>query len=155
MVKITGSGMATDSIALADREDLGRLRAVELAAQRAYAMAGKQPSDIHVAEVHDCFTIAEIMVTEELGFFPPGEGGPAAENGLTALGGRIPVNPSGGLKSKGHPVGATGVAQVAEIVTQLRGEAGQRQVEGASVGLAQNMGGSGGSSIVHILEVAS
>ena len=155
VVKITGSGMATDTIALADREDLGRLRAVELAAQRAYAMSGKQPSDIHVAEVHDCFTIAEIMVTEELGFFPPGEGGPAAENGLTALGGRIPVNPSGGLKSKGHPVGATGVAQVAEIVTQLRGEAGQRQVEGASVGLAQNMGGSGGSSIVHILEVAS
>ncbi len=155
VVKITGSGMATDSIALADREDLGRLRAVQLAAERAYAMAGRKPSDIHVAEVHDCFSIAEIMVTEELGFVPPGEGGPAAENGLTALGGRIPVNPSGGLKSKGHPVGATGVAQVAEIVTQLRGEAGQRQVEGASVGLAQNMGGSGGSSIVHILEVAS
>ncbi len=155
VVKITGSGMATDSIALADREDLGRLRAVQLAAERAYAMAGRKPSDIHVAEVHDCFSIAEIMVTEELGFFPPGEGGPAAENGLTALGGRIPVNPSGGLKSKGHPVGATGVAQVAEIVTQLRGEAGQRQVQGASIGLAQNMGGSGGSSIVHILEVAS
>ncbi len=155
VVRITGSGMATDSIALADREDLDRLRAVRLAAERAYAMAGRKPADIHVAEVHDCFTIAEIMVTEELGFFPPGEGGPAAENGLTALGGKIPVNPSGGLKSKGHPVGATGVAQVAEIVTQLRGEAGQRQVEGASVGLAQNMGGSGGSSIVHILEVAS
>ncbi len=155
VVKITGSGMATDSIALADREDLDRLKAVRLAAERAYAMAGRKPADIHVAEVHDCFTIAEIMVTEELGFFPPGEGGPAAENGLTALGGKIPVNPSGGLKSKGHPVGATGVAQVAEIVTQLRGEAGQRQVEGASVGLAQNMGGSGGSSIVHILEVAS
>jgi len=155
VVRIAGSGMATDTIALADREDLGRLRAVQLAAERAYSMAGRRPSDIHVAEVHDCFTIAEIMVTEELGFFPPGEGGPAAENGLTALSGKIPVNPSGGLKSKGHPVGATGVAQVAEIVTQLRGEAGQRQVQGASVGLAQNMGGSGGSSIVHIMEVVS
>ncbi len=154
VVKVTGSGLATDTIALANREDLARLRAVELAAERAYAMSGRQPRDIHVAEVHDCFTIAEIMTTEALGFFPPGEGGPAAERGLTALTGRIPVNPSGGLKSKGHPVGATGVAQIAEIVTQLRGEAGQRQVEGARVGLTQNMGGSGGSSTVHILEVA-
>ncbi|NOZ95913.1 MAG: thiolase domain-containing protein [Acidobacteria bacterium] len=153
VVRIAGSGMATDTIALADREDLSRLRAVELSAERAYAMAGKKPSDIHVAEVHDCFTIAEIMTTEALGFFGPGEGGPAAEKGWTALDGRIPVNPSGGLKSKGHPVGATGVAQVCEIVNQLRGEAGQRQVKDARVGLTQNMGGSGGSSIVHILEV--
>ncbi len=153
VVRIAGSGMATDTIALADREDLSRLRAVELSAERAYTMAGKKPSDIHVAEVHDCFTIAEIMTTEALGFFEPGEGGPAAEKGWTALDGKIPVNPSGGLKSKGHPVGATGVAQVCEIVNQLRGEAGQRQVEGARVGLAQNMGGSGGSSVVHILEV--
>jgi acetyl-CoA C-acetyltransferase len=117
-------------------------------------MAGKRPEDIHLAEVHDCFTIAEIMATEAIGLFDPGFGASAVEKGLTALQGKIPVNPSGGLKSKGHPVGATGVAQVAEIVTQLRGEAGQRQVEGATVGLAQNMGGSGGSSIVHILEVA-
>lgn len=153
VVHIAGSGMATDTIALADREDLSRLRAVELSAERAYAMAGKKPSDIHVAEVHDCFTIAEIMTTEALGFFGPGEGGPAAEKGWTTLDGKIPVNPSGGLKSKGHPVGATGVAQVCEIVNQLRGEAGQRQVKGARVGLTQNMGGSGGSSIVHILEV--
>jgi len=153
VVRIAGSGMATDTIALADREDLSRLRAVELSAERAYAMAGKKPSDIHVAEVHDCFTIAEIMTTEALGFFAPGEGGPAAEKGWTSLSGKIPINPSGGLKSKGHPVGATGVAQVCEIVSQLRGESGQRQVEGASVGLTQNMGGSGGTSIVHILEV--
>ena len=116
-------------------------------------MADRSPADIHLAEVHDCFTIAEIMATEALGFFEQGEGGPAVKRGLTALDGKIPVNTSGGLKAKGHPVGATGVAQVAEIVTQLRGEAGQRQVEGARIGLAQNMGGSGGSSVVHILEV--
>jgi len=154
VVKITGSGMATDTIALANREDLARLPAVELAAERAYTMSGRQPRDIHVAEVHDCFTIAEIMDTEALGFFPPGQGGPAAESGVTSLTGKLPVNPSGGLKSKGHPVGATGVAQIAELTSQLRGEAGQRQVEGARIGLAQNMGGSGGSAIVHILEVA-
>ena len=110
---------------------------------------------MHVVEVHDCFTIAEIMATEAIGLFDPGFGASAVEDGQTSLQGKIPVNPSGGLKSKGHPVGASGVAQVAEIVTQLRGEAGQRQVEGARVGLAQNMGGSGGSSVVHILEVAS
>jgi acetyl-CoA C-acetyltransferase len=153
IVKITGSGMATDTISLANRRDLGELAAVRIAGERAYEMAGRGPKDIHVAEVHDCFTIAEIMATEALGFFDRGAGGDAVDRGLTALGGKIPVNPSGGLKSKGHPVGATGVAQVVEIATQLRGEAGQRQVEGARVGLAQNMGGSGGSSVVHILEV--
>ncbi len=115
----------------------------------------KSPEDLHVVEVHDCFTIAEVMATEAIGLFDPGYGATAVEDGLTSLQGKIPVNPSGGLKSKGHPVGATGVAQAAEIVTQLRGEAGQRQVEGATVGLAQNMGGSGGSSTVHIMEVVS
>ncbi len=154
LVKITGSGLATDSISLANRRSLTELAAVRLAGERAYRMSGRSPGDIHVAEVHDCFTIAEIMATEALGFFEVGSGGSAVEKGLTALGGRIPVNPSGGLKSKGHPVGATGVAQIAEIVAQLRGEAGQRQVEGARIGLAQNMGGSGGTSVVHILEVA-
>jgi acetyl-CoA C-acetyltransferase len=154
VVKITGSGLATDTITLANREDLTELKAVRLAAERAYAMAGRTPKDLHVVEVHDCFTIAEIMATEALGLFDPGSGAAAAADGLTGLQGRIPVNTSGGLKSKGHPVGATGVAQAAEIVTQLRGEAGQRQVEGATVGLAQNMGGSGGSSIVHIMEVS-
>jgi acetyl-CoA C-acetyltransferase len=150
---ITGSGMATDSITLANRGDLAELRAVRLAGERAYAMANREPRQIHVAEVHDCFTIAEIMATEALGFFDRGHGGSAVERGLTSLGGKIPINTSGGLKSKGHPVGATGVAQVVEIVTQLRGEAEQRQVEGARIGLTQNMGGSGGSSVVHILEV--
>jgi acetyl-CoA C-acetyltransferase len=153
VVKITGSGMATDTISLANREDLGELAAVRLAGERAYKMAGRRPADIDLVEVHDCFTIAEIMATEALGFFKPGDGGPAVERGDTAIGGSIPVNTSGGLKAKGHPVGATGVAQAVEIVAQLLGKAGDRQVEGAKVGMAQNMGGSGGSSIVHILEV--
>jgi acetyl-CoA C-acetyltransferase len=153
LVRITGSGLATGSISLANRSDLGRLEAVARAGQRAYAMAKRGPRDIQVAEVHDCFSIAEIMATEALGFFEEGQGGPAAEQGRTAIGGQVAVNTSGGLKSKGHPVGATGVAQVVEIVSQLRGEAGERQVTNARVGLTQNMGGSGGSSVVHILEV--
>ncbi|MBN1755670.1 thiolase domain-containing protein [bacterium] len=152
-VKIIGSGAATDSIALHSREDITALKAVRLSAERAYQMAGKKPSDIDVAEVHDCFTIAEIVITEELGFAERGKGGPLVESGKTALDGEIPVNTSGGLKAKGHPVGATGIAQIAEIVRQLRGEAGKRQVNNPKVGLAQNMGGSGASSITHILEV--
>jgi acetyl-CoA C-acetyltransferase len=115
-------------------------------------MAGKKPQDINLVEVHDCFTIAEICVTEALGFVDQGKGGQAVEQGVTALTGKIPVNTSGGLKSKGHPVGATGVAQAVEVVKQLRGEAGDRQVKGARVGMAQNMGGSGGSCLVHIFE---
>jgi len=153
IIQVIGTGHATDTIALHDRADLTTLRAVTEAAKQAYAMAGKQPADIDLVEVHDCFTIAEIIVSESLGFFEPGKGGPAVEAGETARTGRIPINPSGGLKSKGHPVGATGVAQIVELVEQLRGQAGERQVKDARVGMAQNMGGSGGSSVVHILEV--
>lgn len=149
-VKILGSGLATSSIALADRSDPAVLDAVVLSAERAYAMAGLGPTDIQVAEVHDCFAIAEICCVEALGLVPEGEGNKAAASGVTALGGRIPVNTSGGLKSKGHPVGATGIAQAIEVFEQLRGEAGDRQVEGARIGLTQNMGGSGASSVVHI-----
>ena len=116
-------------------------------------MAGIGPEDIDFAEVHDCFTIAEIMVIEALGFAERGKGGTFELEGHTALGGKKPINTSGGLKSKGHPVGATGIAQICELVTQLRGEAGERQVQGARRALAQNMGGSGGSAVVHILEV--
>ena len=151
--RVTGSGMATDTFQLADRKDVAAIESAALAAQVAYKMAGVGPRDIDFAEVHDCFTIAEIAVTEALGFFEKGQGGRAVEAGETQIGGRIPVNPSGGLKSKGHPVGATGIAQIHEIVTQLRGEAGGRQVAGAKRGLAQNMGGTGASSTVHILEV--
>ncbi|MCP2620287.1 thiolase domain-containing protein [Candidatus Aminicenantes bacterium AC-334-K16] len=152
IVKIIGSGQATDSIALVQRKDMTWLEATYQAAKQAYQMANKGPEDIDVLEVHDCFTIAEICVLEALGIVDRGEGGRATEAGLTTLGGKIPVNPSGGLKSKGHPVGATGVAQIVEIVKQLRGEAGERQVKEARVGLTQNMGGTGGSSVVHILE---
>ena len=116
-------------------------------------MAGVKPSDIDFAEVHDCFTISEICVLEALGVVKKGQGGKATREGLTARSGKFPVNTSGGLKSKGHPVGATGIAQVHEIVTQLRGEAGARQLAKARRGLAQNMGGSGGSAVIHILEV--
>lgn len=155
IVRIAGVGQATDRIALQSRADLTTLPATTLAAQRAFKMAGKTPNDIHLAEVHDCFTIAEILVIEALGLCQPGQGGCQASSGRTALGGEIPVNPSGGLKSKGHPVGATGVAQAVEITTQLRGVAGKRQVAGARIGLTQNMGGTGASTVVHILEVAS
>ncbi len=152
-VKVCGTGHATDTIALHDRDDLTTLKAVRLAGEQAYKMAGKTPADIQLCEVHDCFTIAEIMVTEALGFCEVGQGGKATEKGETALSGRIPINTSGGLKAKGHPVGATGIAQVIEVAEQLRGESGARQVKGARVGMTQNMGGSGGSSVVHILEV--
>jgi acetyl-CoA C-acetyltransferase len=153
LVRVTGIGAATDTIALHARRDLASLEAVACAAAKAYAMAGRSPRDIDLAEVHDCFTIAEIMALEALGLVEKGRGGAAVEAGETAAGGRIPVNTSGGLKAKGHPVGATGIAQIAEVVAQLRGEADRRQVVGARVGLAQNMGGSGGSATVHILEV--
>lgn len=151
-VKIRASGLATSSMALAERRDPAFLDAVRLSASRAYKMAGLSPSGIDVAEVHDCFSIAEICVIEALCFVEPGRGGQAARTGETALGGRLPVNPSGGLKSKGHPVGATGIAQVIEIFDQLRGAAGERQVADAAIGLTQNMGGSGASSVVHIFE---
>jgi acetyl-CoA C-acetyltransferase len=155
VVRIAGIGHASDHIALQSRADMTSLPATTRAAQKAFAMAGKGPKDIQVAEVHDCFTIAEIVVLESLGLCEVGKGGLEAPSGRTALGGALPVNPSGGLKSKGHPVGATGIGQAVEITTQLRGEAGPRQVAGARVGLTQNMGGTGASTVVGILEVAS
>ncbi len=151
-VKIRASVLATSTMALADRKDPSFLDAVKLSADRAYKAADLKPSDVHVVEVHDCFAIAEICCIEALGLVEVGKGRHAAREGLTALGGKIPVNTSGGLKSKGHPVGATGIAQAIEIFEQLRGEAGARQVKNARIGLAQNMGGSGASSVVHILE---
>jgi acetyl-CoA C-acetyltransferase len=153
IVKVIGSGHATDTIALAQRDDLTSLNATAKAGEMAYKMAGLKPDNIDFAEVHDCFTIAEICIIEGLGFVEKGQGGKAAESGLTARDGKIPVNISGGLKSKGHPVGATGIAQIYEVVTQLRGDAGDRQLKGPKIGLTQNMGGSGGSTVVHILEV--
>jgi len=152
VVRITGSGHATDTIALSARQDLSWIESTHLAAKKALAMAKRKVEDMQLFEVHDCFTIAEIMVTEALGIVKKGQGGPAVADGLTALTGKFPVNPSGGLKAKGHPVGATGVAQAVEVVKQLRGDAGARQVKGATRGLTQNMGGTGGSTVVHVFE---
>lgn len=152
LVVVTGAGHATDTIALHSRKDLTWMNSTEIAAKKAYQMANIEPKDIDFAEVHDCFSIAEIIVTESLGFFEAGQGGPAAEKGITARDGAKPINTSGGLKSKGHPVGATGVAQIIEVVRQLWGEAGTRQLNNVRRGLTQNMGGTGGSALVHILE---
>jgi acetyl-CoA acetyltransferase len=121
-----------------DRLDLHVARK---AALKAYEQAGLGPDAVDVVECHDATAFGEILQSETLGFFPFGEGGPAAERGETRLGGRTPFNPSGGLESKGHPIGATGLGQVFEVVTQLRGEAGPRQVEGARIGLVENGGG--------------
>ncbi len=149
-VWVLGSAAASDHMLLHDKRDLSRVLATERAAAAAYAQAGIGPSDIDVVELHDCFTIAEIVATEGLGLFEPGTGGIAAEKGWTSLGGKIPVNTSGGLKAKGHPIGATGAAQIAEVVTQLRGEAGPRQVEGATKGLTHTLGGNTATVLVSV-----
>jgi acetyl-CoA C-acetyltransferase len=146
-IRLTGVGQATDGHVVAERDDPTELTAVRLAAERSFAMAGCAPSDVHVAELHDAFTILEIAQSEEAGFFPRGEGHLALEKGETALGGFLPINVSGGLKGRGHPVGATGIAQAHEIVTQLRHEAGDRQVDGATIGFTCNFGGFGNNVV--------
>jgi acetyl-CoA C-acetyltransferase len=151
-IHVIGSGQASD-VALHDRPDLTTLRAARVASHKAYDMAGVTPADVKVAEVHDCFTIAEIIATEDLGFFPPGQGFKAAEEGQTTRNGPRPINTSGGLKSKGHPVGASGAGQVIEIWKQMRGIAGERQVPGdVNLALAHNVGGTGQTCAVHIFE---
>jgi len=147
---VLGSAAASDWMLLGDKRDLSRVPATERAAAAAYRQAGKRPEDVDVVELHDCFTIAEIVATEGLGLFEPGTGGLAAEKGWTSLGGKVPVNPSGGLKAKGHPIGATGAAQICEIVTQLRAEAGPRQVEGARTGLTHTLGGNTATVLVSL-----
>jgi acetyl-CoA C-acetyltransferase len=149
-VRIRGIAQASDRLALHEKADITTFPAVGCAAGKAYAMAGIAPTDINFAEVHDCFTIAEIIALEDLGLFPRGQAGPASLAGKTSRDGATPINPSGGLKSKGHPVGATGIAQVCEVFWQLRGEAGERQLSGVSTGLTQNLGGSGATAVVGI-----
>jgi acetyl-CoA C-acetyltransferase len=151
-VKIIGSGQASDTLSLHGRRNICTLDATVYAAKMAYKQANLTPKDIHFAEVHDCFTIAEICAIEDLGFVKKGEGGKAIEQKITTLDGSLPVNTSGGLKAKGHPVGATGVAQIIEVTMQLRGEAEKRQIKDAKIGLAHNVGGSGATCVVHILE---
>ena len=151
-VEILASKVATDSPSLTERKSLLELEATKIAGKKAYKEAGIKPDEIDMAEVHDCFTIAEILAIEDLGWVKKGEGFKAVKKGEFSLGGRLPVNLSGGLKACGHPVGATGVKQVVEVVTQLRGEAGGRQKKRARLGLTHNIGGTGGTAVVHILK---
>lgn len=151
-VYITGSAVASDTIDLAERDSLTELKATQQAAKTAFTQAGIGIKDINVAEVHDCFTIAEVLAMEDLGFCPKGEGGKFISKGITRLGGKQPVNTSGGLKACGHPVGATGVKQIIEITQQLQGQAGRRQVKGVKCGLTQNVGGTGATVVVHVLQ---
>jgi len=151
-VRITASAQAGDTLALASRRELVTFDATRVAMEKALKLAGRARDEIDLAEVHDVCTISEILALEDLGFVAKGEGGRAAPSGMTALGGKLPVNTSGGLKARGHPLGATGIAQIIEVFAQLKGCAGKRQVAGARVGLAHNVGGCGATAFVHILE---
>lgn len=149
-VHIIGSGQASDTIGLYERNSFTSLVAAKKAAREAFKMAEIRPEDVDVAEVHDCFTIAELIAYEDLSLCELGESSSLIELGETKLGGRIPINTSGGLKAKGHPVGATGTAQAYEIYLQLTGGAGKRHVKGAKIGLTHNVGGSGATATVHL-----
>ena len=151
-ILITGVGQATDTHIVYEREDITVLKALQICSDQAYKMANKTPRDIDVAELHDAFEILEVVESEDIGFFKKGEGAKAAWEGRTEIGGEIPINPSGGLKARGHPLGATGVAQVVELVWQLRGEAGKRQVSGATTGITCNFGGFGNNIISILVE---
>jgi acetyl-CoA C-acetyltransferase len=151
-VDIIASGHSTDHSSIIEREEISSIKGIRIAAKEAFDYAGIGIKEVNVAELHDCFTIAEIIEYEELGIAEKGKGGKLLEEGATNLDGWLPVNTSGGLKAKGHPVGATGIAQIYEIYLQLRGEAGSRQIKGAKIGLTQNMGGSGSTHFIHILK---
>jgi len=151
-ILISGIGQATDTHIVFEREDITTLKALKLASTQAYKMAHKTPEDIDVAELHDAFEILEAVQSEDIGFFKKGEGAKAAHEGLTEIGGELPINPSGGLKARGHPLGATGVAQVVELFWQLQGEAGKRQVDGAETGITCNFGGFGNNIISILVE---
>lgn len=151
-IKITGSALATDTISLTQRKDVTSFLATRIAAKQAYEQAGIKPSQVDVAHVHDCFTIAEAIAMEDLGFCEKGKSKVMIRNGETMLDGPLPIGTDGGLKANGHPIGATGASQIYEVVQQLRGEAGKRQVKGAEIGLAQNIGGVGGTCTIHILK---
>lgn len=151
-VRVAASSVATDSISLSNRKNLNELVATKLAGEKAFSQAGITQKDIDIMEVHDCFTIAEILAMEDLGFCKKGEGGHYIASGATKLGGKKPVNTSGGLKACGHPVGATGVKQLVEVYDQLLGRAGAKQVKGAKTGLTQNVGGTGSTAVIHILQ---
>ena len=151
-INVIGSGRGGSPAALQGREYLTTIPSTKIAAEAAYKMAGITSKDVDFAEVHDCFTIAEIVDTEDLGFFEKGKGVEGVRENQTSRKGDIPINPSGGLKSKGHPIGATGVGQVVEVFDQLTGKAGARTVNDAKIGLTQNFGATGASCAVHIFQ---
>ena len=151
-IKIIGSGQASDTLSLHHRKYLHRLPAINIAAKKAFEDSNKKPEDLDLIEVHDNFTISEIIALEEIGIFKRGEAAQKSLDGETKLGGVIPTNTSGGLKARGHAPGATGIAQIIELVKQLRGEAGDRQVKNAKLALAENHGGTAATAVVHILE---
>jgi acetyl-CoA C-acetyltransferase len=150
-IKILSSQIRTDTISITERKDLTTFKATRLAAQEAYLESGLSPEKIDIFEVHDCFTISELIAIEDLGICGPGKARHLIENDDISLNGQYPVNTDGGLKANGHPIGATGLAQIYEIVTQIRGEAGKRQVADVDYGLAQNIGGIGGTAGITIL----
>ncbi|MDD5098351.1 MAG: thiolase family protein [Candidatus Pacebacteria bacterium] len=151
-IKVIGSGFATDYILTFGRDDVTHFKATQLAAKKAFTEANLTPKDINVAEIHDAFTSVELISYEDLGFAEEGKGGELIRSGKISLNGEIPINPSGGLKAKGHPISATGLAQIYEITNQLRGKCGERQVKNAKIGLTHNIGGAGGSVTVHIFQ---
>lgn len=152
VVEVVGSGHAGDMLTLFAKKAITSFAATKAAAKQAYDQAGLKPADIDFAEVHDCFTITQIINTEDLGFFEAGHGADAVADGRTARDGEKPINVSGGLKAKGHPIGATGISQIYEVVTQLRGDAGERQLKKADIGLTHNLGGTAGSCLINIFK---
>ena len=154
-VRIAASQVACDSLAVQHRQEITRLDSTVVAARRAFEQARRAPADVQVAEIHDAYTISALVSLEDLGFVEKGRAGPEFASGRFGHGGKTVVNTSGGLKAQGQPFGAVGVAQVVELVRQLRGEAKERQVAGASLGLAQDVGGTGGTTVVHLLERAN
>jgi acetyl-CoA C-acetyltransferase len=153
-VVVAGIAQTSGRFALDQKQDITTFPAVRRAGEQAYRMAGLGPEDIQFAELHDCFTIAEIVALEDLGFAARGEGGRYSASGRTLPGGARPINTSGGLKAKGHPVGATGVGQLCDVALQIRGEAGEMQLARHEIGLAENLGGAGATAVVTILRAA-
>jgi acetyl-CoA C-acetyltransferase len=151
-VNIIASALATDSLDLAGRSEITSFKSTRLAGKKAFDMAGINPKDVNVAEVHDAFSLSELIALEDLNFFKTGTAGFLTQQGVTQINGSLPVNTSGGLKAKGHPVGASGISQAVEVVNQLRGRCDQRQVKNARVGLTHNIGGIGTTAVVHIFE---
>lgn len=151
-VRITGSGHGGDALSLHGKKSMTSFSSTLRASKQAYEQSKLSPKDIDLAEVHDCFTITQIINTEDLGFFEKGKGADAVAEGVTALSGAMPINTSGGLKAKGHPIGATGISQAIEIVTQIRGIAGERQIKKADKGITHNLGGTAGTCVINIFE---